>query len=178
MEGFLSVIVVIIAALLSSKLNKKKNARQNAFQDPVAKNAPIHTASKPAVKASASQNAAEREARLAALREKRAERLKAARATAAPQAVAMQPKAAQAHEPVPQGMSLSDDEGCVGGSLPHDHSEGESHEDHARHMAAYAQRELDERTHEARAGLALSDVRRAVVMAEILGKPRALQRRK
>ena len=41
-----------------------------------------------------------------------------------------------------------------------------------------AQRELDERTHEARAGLALSDVRRAVVMAEILGKPRALQRRK
>ena len=180
MEGLISVIIVIVMALLSSGMKNKKNARKGVIQDPVAKNAPIHTAPKPAAKAAASLSKAEREARLTQLREKRAERMKAAKVTAAPQAVAMQAQAAQTVEPVPQGTSLTDDEGCVGGSLPHDHEEGEGHEEHARHMADYARRELDERTreeHAGHAGLNLSDVRRAVVMAEILGKPKALQRR-
>ena len=79
-----------------------------------------------------------------------------------------------------QGQSAFDDEGCVGGSLPHDHSEGESRSEHAQHIAAMKARDAEETAIAAPQGLAgldPRDLRRAVVISEILGKPKALKRK-
>ena len=73
-----------------------------------------------------------------------------------------------------EGHSALADEDCVGGSMAHTHTEGVSRADHARCMAAIDANHDD--------GDALSGaidaraLRRAVVMAEVLGKPRALRR--
>lgn len=88
-------------------------------------------------------------------------------------------------EPEPafvQGVSLRDDEGCVGGSMAHEHTEGETHEEHSRHLEVLRQREASE-TLAAEAALELAEMnlkklRRAVVMAEVLNKPVALRRRR
>ena len=88
-------------------------------------------------------------------------------------------------EPEPvfvQGISPLDDEGCVGGSMKHEHTEGETHEEHRRHVEALHQREREESlATEAAVELAemnLQKLRHAVVMAEILDKPVALRRRR
>lgn len=78
---------------------------------------------------------------------------------------------------VSQGESAYDDEGCVGGSMPHDHAEGESHAEHGRHIAAMQARDRDE-TALARAGVDIAQLRRAVVMAEVLDRPVSLRRRR
>lgn len=72
-----------------------------------------------------------------------------------------------------EGHSALEDADCAGGSMEHVHTEGVDRADHARRMAA-----IDATN----AGDVLSEVidarslRRAVVMAEVLGKPRALRR--
>lgn len=83
-----------------------------------------------------------------------------------------------------QGESHADAEGCVGGSMAHAHHEGEKRAEHARHMAAARLRE-DEESLAAEAARELHDLnlrrlRQAVVMAEVLDRPKALrdQRRK
>ena len=76
-----------------------------------------------------------------------------------------------------QGGSAVDAEGCVGGSLPHDHAEGESREEHARHIAAMEARDRAEAPQEAR-NIDVRQLRRAVVMAEILDRPKALRVRR
>ena len=78
-----------------------------------------------------------------------------------------------------EGLSDLEDEECVGGSMVHTHTEGVSRTAQARRMAA-----MDGSSDEsprARSGLAPGSVdaqalRRAVVMAEVLGKPKALKR--
>ena len=81
-----------------------------------------------------------------------------------------------------QGVSALDDEGCVGGSMEHIHTEGETHEEHRRHVEILRQREREETlAAEAATELAemnLQKLRRAVVMAEILDKPVSLRRRR
>ena len=74
-----------------------------------------------------------------------------------------------------EGHSGLEDEDCAGGSMAHTHTEGVSRAAQARRMAAIdaAQQESDvilPRTIDGRA------LRRAVVMAEVLGKPRALRK--
>ena len=74
-----------------------------------------------------------------------------------------------------EGHSDLEDEDCAGGSMAHTHTEGVSRAAQARRMAAMdaARQEGDDilpRTIDARA------LRRAVVMAEVLGKPRALRK--
>ena len=76
--------------------------------------------------------------------------------------------------------SLLDEEGCVGGSMAHTHEEGESREEHRRHIESARQREAEE-SRAAQAALELSEMnlqrlRQAVVMAEILDRPKALRR--
>jgi len=78
------------------------------------------------------------------------------------------------------GESFTDDEGCVGGSMHEHKEEGEHHADHAQHL-----RERDEAlTREAgqsRAddlrNVSVRELRRAVIVSEILDKPVALRRR-
>ena len=72
-----------------------------------------------------------------------------------------------------EGHSALEDEDCFGGSMEHTHSEGVSRVAQARHMAAIDAKHDEDvlpETFDARA------LRRAVVMAEVLGKPRALRK--
>jgi len=74
-----------------------------------------------------------------------------------------------------------DEEGCLGGSMAHDHHEGESRAEHREHMAAI-QRQEQEDSLAAQAAQDIRDMnihrlRRAVVVSEILGRPKALQHR-
>ena len=79
-----------------------------------------------------------------------------------------------------EGLSDLEDEECFGGSMEHNHDEGVSRTAHARRMAAMdGQREdgsgnralLIPETIDART------LRQSVVMAEVLGRPRALRGR-
>ena len=73
-----------------------------------------------------------------------------------------------------EGHSELADEECFGGSMAHGHSEGVSRAAHAHRMAA-----IDARASEglapAASAIDATDLRRAVVMAEVLGKPKALR---
>ena len=72
-----------------------------------------------------------------------------------------------------EGHSALEDEDCFGGSMAHTHSEGVNRAAHARRMAAidaHANDVILPETIDARA------LRRAVVMAEVLGKPRGLRK--
>ena len=74
-----------------------------------------------------------------------------------------------------------DEEGCVGGSMEHTQHEGESRVEHREHLAAM-QRQEQEESLAAQAAQEIRDMnihrlRRAVVVSEILGKPKALQHR-
>ena len=72
-----------------------------------------------------------------------------------------------------EGHSALEDEDCAGGSMAHTHTEGVSRAAHTRRMAAIDAGRGEEvlpETIDARA------LRRAVVMAEVLGKPRAMRR--
>jgi len=74
-----------------------------------------------------------------------------------------------------EGRGALEDEDCFGGSMEHSHTEGVSREDHARRMAAMDADRSEALRPEAIDARAL---RRAVVMAEVLGRPRALQPRR
>ena len=72
-----------------------------------------------------------------------------------------------------EGHSTLVDEDCAGGSMEHTHTEGVSRAAQARRMAAIDaghDEDVLPETIDARA------LRRAVVMAEVLGKPRALRK--
>ena len=74
-----------------------------------------------------------------------------------------------------EGHSTLADEDCAGGSMEHTHTEGVSRVAQARRMAAidaehHDGAEILPETVDARA------LRRAVVMAEVLGKPRAMRK--
>ena len=71
-----------------------------------------------------------------------------------------------------EGHSALADEDCGGGSMAHTHTEGVSRAAHARRMAAIDASRGDEVLPEIIDARAL---RRAVVMAEVLGKPRAMR---
>ena len=80
-----------------------------------------------------------------------------------------------------EGVSLFDEEGCVGGSLPHEHEEGERVEEHLKHQEAPRRRDMEREAaitaSEELQAMNLRRLRQAVVMAEILDKPRALRNR-
>lgn len=79
-------------------------------------------------------------------------------------------------------LEQEDDEGCVGGSMAHTQHEGESRAEHRQHLEKIQHQEQEE-TLAAQAALELAELnvhrlRRAVVMAEILDRPRALRARR
>ena len=181
MEGLIFLLIVIF--LIANSNSKKKKTRQ------AAKNLPPSQLSEAQVQLMAAQARAaekasqppagklspeERAERIRQLKEKQRARRQASAETAP------EPHAAPAPAPVIQGASALDDEGCLGGSLPHDHTEGESRAEHAAHMAAMRARDAAEAAVAEPRGLAdfdPRDLRRAVVISEILGKPKALRRR-
>ena len=184
--GVLVYILIIVFILVSSSNSKKKKAQsagktpQQAVRSREALNHKL-------------ANARSGEDFLKALgvmaTESASDAVKAAKPAAKAQAVpkeagAVKQPARTAAVPVaakPQGTGHADDEGCVGGSMAHTHEEGESRAEHDRHMKAALRREADESL-AAQAALELSEMnihrlRRAVVVAEILDRPKALRRR-
>ena len=76
-----------------------------------------------------------------------------------------------------EGDSTLEDEDCDGGSMAHTHTEGVSRTAHARRMAELDHsRQTDEDDGLIPQTIDAQALRRAVVMAEILGKPRAMRR--
>ncbi len=75
-----------------------------------------------------------------------------------------------------EGQSGLEDEDCVGGSMAHTHTEGVSRAAQSRRMAAIDRGQASEAALMPNA-IDARALRRAVVMAEVLGKPRALARR-
>ena len=76
-----------------------------------------------------------------------------------------------------EGLSALSDEECAGGSMPHEHTQGERRAEQKRRLE-----NLDKvREADAPVGLMPRDIdaramRRAVVMAEVLGKPKGLRK--
>ena len=178
-----AVILVIVFVLISSA-GKKTNGKNAANGKGAARQA-VRAAQTPVSR----MGIREREARMAELRQKRAAR-QAARAVAQP----AQPTVKAPEEAAEEAFEVSlnemrellniagaspaggvDEEGCVGGSLEHTHEEGESREEHSRHMAAMRARDAEEAAQEARRTIDAAALRRAVVMSEVLGRPRALK---
>ena len=191
----IAVILMIVLALISAGSKKKKQgaktgqtpprparaandprgAIQRAFEELSRQVEAGEGAQTPAQAQQAAENAAAlSRAKAKALRKAEAAKSQAQRQPAAPAPhVPAQPTVTVSRE----GMSAFDGEGCVGGSMPHDHTEGESHDEHGRHVAAMQAREKAEaavtpREVDARA------LRRAVVMAEILDRPVSLRARR
>lgn len=77
------------------------------------------------------------------------------------------------------GQSPVDAHGCIGGSMPDHESEGETLAEHAGHEYNRQKRLAEEAALNAEAFLkpTAQDLRRAVVMSEILDKPVALRKR-
>jgi len=74
-----------------------------------------------------------------------------------------------------EGHSSLTDEDCVGGSMEHTHTEGVSRSAHARRMAAIDAVHPDGEDILPES-IDANALRRAVVMAEVLGKPRAMRK--
>ena len=88
-------------------------------------------------------------------------------------------KPAGADAPLKSGESMMDENGCIGGSLGAHAEEGETHAEHAAHERTRTEHLQAEGAVSAgqlrKPGLA--DLRRAVVMAEILDKPVSMRHR-
>lgn len=180
------MILFIVLAAVSSNNKKKKRDQANARpRVPQSGQANLRQAASEAAPEGEFEEALERLNR----------KLQAAQAKSAPAAKAVRPvpvaRAGKIRQGEPmlrdeechggsmahvhtEGHSALADEDCFGGSMEHTHTEGVSRTDHARRMAAIDAQDgasdvLPE-TIDARA------LRRAVVMAEVLGKPRALRR--
>lgn len=193
MEGFV-VWLIVMVFLIASGSNKKKKAQQTKKDAAPPQPGSMTPEAREKLAAFQAQAAGqsrsvpvarmsreERAARVRELKQKRAERVANARGTAAQAAEAMEafPEGESYGSALTrQGQSSYDDEGCVGGSLPHNHSEGESRAEHSAHIAAMRARDEEETAVAAPGRLANldpRDLRRAVVISEILGRPRALR---
>lgn len=80
-----------------------------------------------------------------------------------------------------EGVSMTDDYGCIGGSMPHDVHQGEEFSGHQHRLIDNAT--IYTQTHEtpvvkhASGKLNAGQMRSAVVMAEVLGRPVSMRRR-
>ncbi len=207
----IAVILVVIFALVSAGDRKKKAAKRAGQQSVTPGTAArVNTANQRPV---SQMGMAERQARMAELKQKQAERAAQKAAGAEP----VRPGNARASfesslndlkellevalQPEPtEGTGMLADADCAGGSMPHDHAEGGSaledeecaggsmahHHTQGVSRAAQNRRlsELDSRREAEEAGrlvptaIDAAAMRRAVVMAEVLGKPKAMQGRR
>ena len=179
-------ILMIVFAVVSSKNDKRKKAAAGKT---------------PADRANAVKSAQVARAAKAALAAQVAQAVQAAQAASVPvetEAPAAKERPAKAQAVAPKnvkavkldsqsspvfmtGPAMLDEEGCVGGSMAHTHEEGESRAEHKRHQEAARRQEAEENLAVQAAmemrEMNLHRLRRAVVMAEILDRPKALRRR-
>lgn len=75
-----------------------------------------------------------------------------------------------------EGQSALEDEECVGGSMPHSHTQGESRAAQRRRLSSLDRDGEDAYDSLVPNAIDARELRWAVVMAEVLGKPKALRR--
>ncbi len=76
-----------------------------------------------------------------------------------------------------EGLSALSDEECAGGSMPHEHTQGESRAEQKKRLERLdVGREADAPERLMPRGIDARAMRRAVVMAEVLGKPKGLRK--
>lgn len=180
MEDFAGLIVFFLIIGLIEKFGKKskmnRNTPNDAAKQPAGKAAPKKAAPparEVALPIQAVKKAAEVEFGDIKDFRKAVEALKQPKAKpAAEKKPAEQPPVKPAAAPRP--ISFTDDQGCIGGSIAHTQHEGESKAEHAEHM----KRSLSNTpapTASAIRNLRAEDMRKAVILSEILDKPKALR---
>ena len=198
-------VILILVFLFANANDKKKKAKRKALlqgkefleasgaerflrevptAQPAAQEKPVskQKAASAAARARVAEERREALARLRSAAQAKLRELEAVPGNGAAQAAALAVQAAvPARAQVRQGASLLDEEGCVGGSMDHDHAEGEGRAEHARHIDAVKRREAAELLERAeadnRAENRVRRLREAVVMAEVLNRPVALRPR-
>ena len=184
----IGVILMIIFALVSAS-DKKKKAAKRAEQQRANVNEAMRAAGAiPKEKPAGQMGMAERQARLDELKRKKAER------AAQKAAVPVMPSNAEesfassltelkqllnvAGQAAPaEGESMMADAECAGGSMPHRHTQGVSRAAQNRRLDELDhRREAEDEDRLVPAAIDARALRRAVVMAEVLGKPRAMRR--
>ena len=171
MDSLLTLAVIILFYWLIFKSGKKSKKGEKSRPDAAPKAQPAAT------KAFDMQKAVE-----AFLNDPATGQLKAAAAQAAQMAAqraeARQMEMSLTEEEEPEeyfmGQSFFDDEGCVGGSLGGHDEEGESRAEHEEHLSRADARQ-NPQTAAPRPRIRAAELRRAVVMSEILDKPKALR---
>ena len=202
----IGVILMVIFALVSASDKKKKAARLAEQRRTGADGQAAPAAQKPARQLSMAEQKARMEALQRRKVEREAQRAAQTPVMPSNAADSFESSLTQlkelldvAAQPTPvEGESMMADADCAGGSMPHDHAEGSSalkdaecaggsmpHR-HTQGVSRTAQsRRLSELDHDWEAEDAQNLVpsafdaramRRAVVMAEVLGKPKALKR--
>lgn len=212
MDSFVGIVVLLIIFGLVQKFSEKAQANRNAPVDSGKRRAPSSpAAAKRPAKADALSSAADL-LDGAILKGKPGESfndiIEAFSQAFSPEEGALpnpeKPAPAAAKANLPQGASLTDAHGCVGGSMDSHPLEGEDPQEHAAHLrrsdsarptpstphiavpvrprrsATAEKARTPEATGEPLCGVmrgaTVADLRRAVVMSEILDKPKALRR--
>ena len=175
MERLVVLIIIAVIALINSQSKKKGKASQGAQQGGVSR--PVQRPSRESVTPKPAQprvRPAEPAVRPASAPGEMAESLIE---------LIQVPESTPGEGESMMNWSLEDGEGCLGGSMAHEHTEGESRAEHEGHMAAMREREAREREEAAPNRVSVlgemdqAALRRAVIVSEVLGKPRALRRR-
>lgn len=191
MDDLFGLIVVIIIACVSlskkSAKNKQKGNKPSAAKPVQAARTPsMPKAAAPAAKPAQAKTAAPAKSSLIEQELlRKTEELKALTGIDLTEHIekkpAAKPAGKAAAKPLASGESFTDKEGCVGGSLNVHTEEGESHSEHAEHMKRM-EANATARSAASEYAAALkhaqrADLRRAVIMSEILDKPVALRKR-
>ena len=178
------VVLLVIGLIIANSNSSKKKKAQQAGNAPKAEKRRADRPAQPvagaqAARPVASAASAEEDFQIALdLLDRELEAARAMSDADIPQGASMLPDdecagGSMAHTHA-QGRSAHADDECIGGSMAHTHTEGVSRAAHARRMAAI---DADHETSDAQSGaFDARDLRRAVVMAEVLGKPKALRR--
>ena len=177
MDGLIVLLVIIYFVVKSSKKKKKK-----AGGKPVDFSETIIEAGKESLKGMGNlidkiNDALEEEDGETVLPSKPVSKKLRAKPKQAPKPA----RSAKESAAVFEAQGFMDEQGCVGGSLPHIQHEGEARHEHSAHERRYIEEEQAASQAEDIArelqSMNLRQLRRAVVVSEVLGKPKALQRR-
>lgn len=182
MEDLFDILIVVIVALIGVAAKSSKSKKAKPADKP--KSAPKAQPPQPAkaVTQPSGVKIAGKESIESAINAI-TELLENADSALAPQPAAahpQQPAKAKKKKKNASGESKTDEHGCIGGSIPHTASEGETLQEHAKHEKERQARLSEEnalRAESLRKPTA-ADLRKAVVMKEILDKPVALRGRR
>ena len=194
MEDLFDIILVIAVAVIAAVSKSNKNKKKKAADKPAQAAEPVQPAAKPIASVSDRkminrrniESAVKAFSELAESMDKAKTAAQSAPAKKAQTVIEAETAAKQRAEIISArvkeslaGQSPVDEHGCIGGSMPIHSAEGESLAEHAAHeqnRQLRLQQETAIHATDLRKPTA-ADLRKAVVMSEILDKPVALRRR-